>query len=180
MVSVPDPDRRFLSFILTTDALRPDFVNSAFWTTIGSFPTMITLPARISWAIFIAAPSLLRVCFGKLYIIPDLRPPGPARWRAREGGRASPPTRRHGRRVGGGRRRNRATPPRARRSGRERRSMRGGSRARTLRPRGPGRRRIDRGTRRPCADAHPRPAGRRATRKAAPPTARVRTSPRPG
>src|SRR4029453_15336990 len=56
MVSVPDPDSRFLSFIFTTDALRPDFENSAFWTTIGSFPTMITLPARISWAIFIAAP----------------------------------------------------------------------------------------------------------------------------
>jgi hypothetical protein len=49
----PESDRRFFNFILTTDALRPDFVNSAFWTTIGSFPTMITLPARISWAIFI-------------------------------------------------------------------------------------------------------------------------------
>ena len=47
-VSVPEPDSRFLSFILTTDALRPDLVNSAFWTTIGSFPIMITLPARIS------------------------------------------------------------------------------------------------------------------------------------
>ena len=47
-VSVPEPDRRFLSFILTTDALRPDLLNSAFCTTIGSLPIMITLPARTS------------------------------------------------------------------------------------------------------------------------------------
>jgi hypothetical protein len=61
---VPEPESRFLSFILTTDALRPDFVNSAFWTTIGSFPTMITLPARISWAIFIVAPGSVSAYVG--------------------------------------------------------------------------------------------------------------------
>src|SRR5438105_13686928 len=53
-VSVPPPESRFLSFILTTDALRPDLVNSAFWTTIGLGPTMITLPARTSCASFIS------------------------------------------------------------------------------------------------------------------------------
>ena len=39
---------RFLSFILTTAALRPDLLYSAFWTTSGSLPTMMTLPARSS------------------------------------------------------------------------------------------------------------------------------------
>src|SRR5436309_11534290 len=56
MGTVPPPDRRFLSFILTTDALRTDFVNSAFWTAVGFGPTMITLPARASCASFMAIP----------------------------------------------------------------------------------------------------------------------------
>ena len=55
-VSVPLPDSRFLSFIFTTDALRPDFENSAFCTTIGSLPTMMTLPARTSCAVFMTIP----------------------------------------------------------------------------------------------------------------------------
>src|SRR5207249_5503642 len=51
-VSVPPPESRFLSFIFTTDALRPDLLNSAFCTTIGSLPIMMTLPARTSCAVF--------------------------------------------------------------------------------------------------------------------------------
>ena len=44
---------KFFSFILTTDALRPDLVNSARCTTIGSVPTITTLPERSSIAVFI-------------------------------------------------------------------------------------------------------------------------------
>src|SRR5574343_110452 len=47
------PDSRFLSFILTTAALRPDLLYSVFWTTSGSAPTIMTLPERSSCAVFI-------------------------------------------------------------------------------------------------------------------------------
>src|SRR3990172_10013591 len=53
-LSLIDSESRFLSFIFTTEALRPDLLNSAFCTTIGSLPSMITLPARSSCAIFIS------------------------------------------------------------------------------------------------------------------------------
>src|SRR5690606_1467609 len=52
-VSVPAPVSRFFSFILTTAALRPDLLNSAFWITQG-WPLMLaTWPARNSCAVFI-------------------------------------------------------------------------------------------------------------------------------
>src|SRR5665647_1661912 len=58
-VSEAEPESRFLSFILTTDALRPDLLNSAFWTTRASLPTIITLPAFISCAISTSVPHLV-------------------------------------------------------------------------------------------------------------------------
>ena len=47
-VSCGESVRRFFIFILTTAELRPDLLYSAFCTTIGACPTMITLPARTS------------------------------------------------------------------------------------------------------------------------------------
>src|SRR6185437_6048789 len=76
IVSVPLPESRLRSFILTTDALRPDFENSAFCTTIGLAPIMMTLPARTSWASFMVVVGTAgrwrggsRGDFGKLVII---------------------------------------------------------------------------------------------------------------
>src|SRR5690606_23123201 len=57
-VSVPELFSRFLSLSLTTAELRPDLLYSARCTTIGSLPTMITLPVRSSWAVFIDEPWL--------------------------------------------------------------------------------------------------------------------------
>jgi len=54
---VVELENRLFSFILTTDALRPDFVNSAFCTTIGSFPIITTFPERSSIAVFIVFPA---------------------------------------------------------------------------------------------------------------------------
>src|ERR1043166_5894960 len=55
-VSLMLPERRLRSFIFTTEALRPDLLNSAFRTTSGSLPTMITLPTLTSCAVFMANP----------------------------------------------------------------------------------------------------------------------------
>src|ERR1044072_913616 len=52
-VSMLEPLRRFFIFIFMVAALRPPLLYSAFSTTIGSLPTMITLPLRNSWAVFI-------------------------------------------------------------------------------------------------------------------------------
>src|SRR5450631_3619353 len=51
--SVPELDSRLLSFIRTVAELRPPRLYSVRSTTIGSLPCMMTLPARISCAIFI-------------------------------------------------------------------------------------------------------------------------------
>src|SRR6185369_839338 len=51
--SVLEPVRRFLSFNFIVAALRPPLLYSPLSTTMGSLPTMITLPLRNSWAIFI-------------------------------------------------------------------------------------------------------------------------------
>src|SRR5690606_35519993 len=51
--SLPDAVSRFLNLSLTTAALRPDLLYSAFWTTSGSLPTITTLPTRSSCAVFI-------------------------------------------------------------------------------------------------------------------------------
>ena len=52
-VSVVAFVRRFFIFIFTTEAPRPPFEYSDFTTTIGSLPTMKTLPRRSSCAVFI-------------------------------------------------------------------------------------------------------------------------------
>jgi hypothetical protein len=52
--SAPPPLSRFFIFMRTVAALRPPRLYSVFSTTIGSLPCMMTLPARISWAIFMA------------------------------------------------------------------------------------------------------------------------------
>jgi hypothetical protein len=43
-----EPLRRFFIFIFMVAALRPPLLYSAFNTTMGSLPTMITLPLRSS------------------------------------------------------------------------------------------------------------------------------------
>src|SRR3990167_9551520 len=57
MFSLGESVRRFLNFILTTATLRPDLLYSAFCTTIGSLPIMITLPTRSSCASFMLVPA---------------------------------------------------------------------------------------------------------------------------
>src|SRR6218665_3494760 len=54
-ISVPKLAIRLLSFMRTVAAPRPPRAYSVFRTTIGSLPCMMTLPARISLAIFIAS-----------------------------------------------------------------------------------------------------------------------------
>src|SRR3972149_10667104 len=71
-LSLIDSESRFLSFIFTTEALRPDLLNSAFCTTIGSAPSMITLPARSSCAIFISVVLHGLICL-KLSILTKFR-----------------------------------------------------------------------------------------------------------
>jgi hypothetical protein len=53
-----EPLRRFFIFIFMVAALRPPLLYSALSTTMGSLPTMITLPLRSSCAIFMT----LSVC----------------------------------------------------------------------------------------------------------------------
>jgi hypothetical protein len=48
------PLSRFFIFMRTVAALRPPRLYSVLSTTIGSLPCMMTLPARISWASFMA------------------------------------------------------------------------------------------------------------------------------
>ena len=52
--SVPELLSRLFSFMRTVAELRPPRLYSVLSTTIGSLPCMMTLPARISWAIFMA------------------------------------------------------------------------------------------------------------------------------
>src|SRR3990170_26326 len=60
-VSFAESVRRFFIFILTTEPLRPERLYSALSTTIGSLPTMMTLPARTSCAVFIIyCPSIFK------------------------------------------------------------------------------------------------------------------------
>ena len=47
-VSMFEPVRRFFIFIFMVAELRPPLLYSAFSTTMGSLPTMITLPLRNS------------------------------------------------------------------------------------------------------------------------------------
>src|SRR5574343_381230 len=62
------PVSRFLSFILTTAALRPDLLYSVFWTTSGSAPTIMTLPERSSCAVFIRDSLSQKKKNDKLYL----------------------------------------------------------------------------------------------------------------
>src|SRR4026208_550885 len=48
-----EPLRRFFIFIFMVAELRPPLLYSAFNTTMGSLPTMITLPLLNSCAVFI-------------------------------------------------------------------------------------------------------------------------------
>ena len=52
--SVPELLSRLFSFMRTVAELRPPRLYSVLSTTIGSLPCMMTLPARISWAIFMS------------------------------------------------------------------------------------------------------------------------------
>jgi hypothetical protein len=56
--SVPELFSRLLSFMRTVALLRPPRLYSVRSTTIGAVPCMITLPARISWAIFMGGVSV--------------------------------------------------------------------------------------------------------------------------
>ena len=60
--SVPELLSRLFSFMRTVAELRPPRLYSVFSTTIGSLPCMMTLPARISWAIFMASMSSWSGC----------------------------------------------------------------------------------------------------------------------
>src|SRR4029079_15382589 len=61
--SVPELLSRLLSFRRTVSELRPPRLYSVRSTTIGSLPCMMTLPARISSAIFIGVSVGPAACF---------------------------------------------------------------------------------------------------------------------
>src|SRR3989338_2656594 len=63
-VSLAASVSRFFIFILTTEPLRPERLYSALRITIGSAPTMMTLPARSSCAVFMfTTPQFRRRAF---------------------------------------------------------------------------------------------------------------------